>query len=507
MKRDITKKIWDSIKENKIILILFLLSTAYFVYQNIITLSWDFGSYVLNAKYWFSNGVYFEPLRPPLVPFILGILSIFGWKLAEIIFVVGVSSLFLYSTLKLAEKLEFNPIAFYAISLSTYVLTYGLANGTELLSIVFIELAIIFLLEDSMFSGLFLGLSALARYTCLTLFPLLLLHLNFKKILKSLILFGGILSVWFVYNYYKFGNFFTSIADQYANNIMYRSYIHQTPKLGHFMEAIGILIPFFIMGLIIVLYTLLKKIKPNKNDSKLRSTLEIIDKIKIELIIFFLLITSILGYINIPIKNVRYLFGMVIPILYFSYVGLSYLVKKIKGNQNLLVVIAIIIFIVSLIIASGSLSLKNSQEEIHKSAIDKLNELNISNCSLRSNDWVLLNYLGKPTLSSPRLSSLNETIKRGQIIIFFSDVPEPSYARNESLMKSYSKLYKNKDYTIIGKKGKCMPLNLSNDEYSSTFVNKVGDKYNSCYIFFNKLSIMEKTCNLINLNGFKKDIT
>ena len=46
-------------KSEKIILALFLVSTSYFVFQNLSGISWDFSVYVMNAKHWFSGGNYF----------------------------------------------------------------------------------------------------------------------------------------------------------------------------------------------------------------------------------------------------------------------------------------------------------------------------------------------------------------------------------------------------------------------------------------------------------------
>ena len=195
-----------SILYDKKMLILFILATAYFLFQHHAALSWDFSSYVENAKYLFSGGTYFEPLRPPLMPFILGILSIFGFSIAEYMYIILASALFMYSSAKLAETLDFDKVAFYAVSLNAYVLISGLYNGTELLSVALLELSIAAIIKKEEISGFYLALSALSRYTGLALFPLLIFLGNPKKIVKSIILFSIPLSIWFLYNYIKFGN-------------------------------------------------------------------------------------------------------------------------------------------------------------------------------------------------------------------------------------------------------------------------------------------------------------
>ncbi|PIU01939.1 hypothetical protein COT68_00550, partial [bacterium (Candidatus Torokbacteria) CG09_land_8_20_14_0_10_42_11] len=67
-KMDFLSKSFDFIKKNKVITILFCLATAFFVIQHATGLSWDFIVYVLNAKYLFAKGFYFEWERPIVTP-------------------------------------------------------------------------------------------------------------------------------------------------------------------------------------------------------------------------------------------------------------------------------------------------------------------------------------------------------------------------------------------------------------------------------------------------------
>lgn len=498
------------IKENKLIIFLFIISTSFFIYQHSVSLSWDFNSYVLNGRYWFADGKYFEPLRPPLMPFIIGLLSFFGWKASEFIFIILTSFLFMYSSARLAKSIKFNPILFYAISLNPYLLLNGLINGTELLSLVFLELFLVFLIENKSASGLFLGLSALSRYTGLALFPIIFLHLKIKKISKSLLLFGAILSPWFIYNYYKFGNFFTSFADQYANNIMYRDYLIQPMQLSHFLQVQNILIPFFLIGILIIAYNLLIHIKTLK-DYNLKSLLNFISKLKIEIIMFFLLFYSIYSYGNIPMKDARYLFNLILPTFYFAYIGLRYMVKNKKCTKNLLISIAVIIFIVNISIVVIQIPHKEyDTPQIYNSAIYTLDKLGLSECSVMSNSWVMLNYLDRPSLPSLRYELVNKSIEQGQIIVLFKHVKEPDYIQNRSFIRSLPVIYEDERYIIIGS-DKCLPIISFEDSYLQQLSDVIFDLHSSnlnqnpCFIMFHGSVFFEKTCNLINLNGFKQD--
>ena len=147
---------------NKFLLIVFLLSTLFFIWQHS-AVSWDFTVYADNARYW-SGGSYYEVSRPPLLPFILYPLNN---AFSEYVFIIIASLLFLYSTVKLADKLKISRELFYLFSLSPMVLFFGLLNGTELLSLALLELFFVYVIEKKARSGIFLGLACLARYNFL----------------------------------------------------------------------------------------------------------------------------------------------------------------------------------------------------------------------------------------------------------------------------------------------------------------------------------------------------
>src|SRR3989344_4326049 len=129
------KDILKEIKENPYIFSLFVISTSYFLYQHFTIISWDFSAYVLNAKYLFYHGDYFEVYRAPFAPLILGVFLVFG-KISEYLFIIFVSVLFLFSNISLSNTLRkkikisdenkiFFNVLFYFFSLSSYVLFYS----------------------------------------------------------------------------------------------------------------------------------------------------------------------------------------------------------------------------------------------------------------------------------------------------------------------------------------------------------------------------------------------
>ncbi|MGM5488837.1 MAG: hypothetical protein ACQESG_07860 [Nanobdellota archaeon] len=493
------------IRRNRVLLILFVISTSFFVYQHSIALSWDFNAYVLNAQYWFADGMYFEPLRPPLMPVLLGMFSFFGWRAAEYIFIILTSFLFMYSSARLARSIGFDAAAFYALSLNGYVLMVGLINGTELLSLVFLELSIAYLIERKAVSGFFLGLSAVARYTGLALFPMLFLHLRVKRVLGSMLLFGGVLFFWFAYNLYAFGNLFTSIADQYANNILYRQYLMQPVELSHFLKAQNILIPFFLIGLGVVLYYLFTGMR----EYGLKSLVCLVKEKKVEIVMLFLLSYSLYSYANIPLKDTRYLFTLVLPTLYFSYIGLGQVLRRLRVGSHMRVV-CLLIFVASLLFVVLEVPDKGYETpEVYTAAIDTLDDLNRSSCSVMSNSWVMLNYLGRASVPSPWTELVEQRIEAGQLIVLFRHVGEPAYLYNESFIHSLPILYADERYVILGRG--CSPIKAFDASYleqlNRVIVEMRGHHINQnpCFVLFHDHTLLERSCNLMNLNGFTRD--
>ncbi len=515
---DTSKEPRASILYDKKMLILFILATAYFLFQHQAALSWDFSSYVENAKYWFSDGTYLEPLRPPLMPFILGILSIFGFSMAEYIYIIIISALFMHSSAKLGEALRFDKVAFYAVSLNAYVLISGLYNGTELLSVALLELSIAAIIKREAISGLYLGLSALARYTGLGLFPVLVLLGNPKKIVKSIILFSIPVGIWFLYNYIKFGNFFTSIADQYANNILYRDYLIQPANPLHFLAVLNIFAPFFVIGLVAGLYSLAQYIY--KGRENIRSCLKsAFDNRKGEMIMLTLLIFSVISYLNIPMKDPRYLFTMNVPVIYYSYLGVRYAARKI-GKKTAALAIVMFLLSFSLVIVAeitrmdGKPLIKElyyDTPDIYLDAIGTLKDAGLEDCSLMSNAWVLMNYLGQPSEPSTRREFVEEDIENGKIMLLFFTIGEPDYVQDRQFIESLPIIYQDSSYVIIGKKGACLPQEVVDITYLEDLRRIVYRRdsmtinTNPCIILFGNAPLLEKSCNLINLNGFTQD--
>ncbi len=480
-------KLKESLMENKLLILLFILSTTFFIYQHLTNFSWDFASYVLNSKYFIGKGFYYEHYRPPLMPLILSALSIFSWLLAEYIFIILASLLFFYTSVKLANSSGINKELFYLFSLTPFTLLHGFINGTELLSLALLELFLIFTIKEKSYAGLFLGLAALTRYNFLIFLVLIFINKDIKKIIKNVFFFLLPFIPWFIYNFQKTGNIFTSFADLYAIGFKFREYINLQIDILDFLWISGFLILFAFIGIIV----LIKNWK---------------EKNKTSILILLICVLTLYQFYTTPLKVVRYLFPLALPLVYFSVLGINFIKKK--SQKVFTISLFIVLFSYSSVIPS--LAISTSKEE-YQDAISKLNELNIEECRVFSNEWVMLNYLEKTTEIFPRKELLQNRIKEGGIIVLFSKTPEPEWAKDKNFLKKFPVLYESNKFIILGEKGKCNPEERIDKTYVELTSKEVNEIYNytintnPCFTLFDKKPLLEKTCNFVNFKEFKQD--
>ena len=394
--RQILKKHWEY-------LTLFILSTSFFIYQHIVDHTlWDFYVYLMNGKYWFHHGFYFELYRAPVAPLILGLLG--GNIFAEFSYIALVSSLFAIVTYYLAKQLKIDEVVLYGLMLSTYTLLEGLASGTELLSLVFLELGILFVLKDDIKSGIGFALSFLTRYTMASQALLIFFHRDLKKILISIGVMLAVISPWLIYNKLVFGNYFASIADSYALNIYFRGYIAQQPRFKDFLLVGNVIWVPFLIGL--------RKFKFNREN----------------LIFAVSGILVIINYFMTPLKIARYLFPLILPIAYFASKSTP---KK----------IILPMFIAMLIVAFAAQPIKGP---FYINQVNKIKELNLSDCYIESNIWPLLDYSGIPAAPNVHYKVTQKEVDRGAIVII-------DYIR----VHAKPVIYEGNGYFIYGYKNNC----------------------------------------------------
>ncbi|MCS7134630.1 MAG: hypothetical protein NZ889_02115, partial [Candidatus Pacearchaeota archaeon] len=447
----------ENSKSRKIFLfILFFLATSFFVFQHSRYLGWDFAAYVLNAKYLFSGGDYFEWGRSPLMPFLIGIFSLvsFGnYLVAEYLYIVFVSFLLFFSSLFLAKKAGLDSLIFYGVLLSPFLLLSGLAEGTELLSLALITLALGFLLsekrKDFFLAGIFMGLAFLAHYRNIIFLALLFIKRpEAKKFFLSIFAFVLVISPWFLYNFFASSSFLTSIVDSYAQNIYFRWHLFEKFSLSHLMKAFNYYyLIFFSLGI----FLFLKKSRDKKN------------VLIIEVLMLVIFVLVLFFYSRIPLKNIRYLFLLVLPISYFSYVFFTSLNKK--TATIIFVSLVIINFLSSFFIFSF---FYDNNRKLYEEVATRLDK----KCVHASDMWVFLSYFGIPTEQMPwNEEEFLSELKKGKKFIIFGSF-EPPYISNKTFLKNFPHIFETSFYVIIGEENSCLGKYKINKSYLATIREK-----------------------------------
>lgn len=432
--------------KNSIILFLYLFSAIFFIFQHSSGVAWDFSAYVLNAKYLFAGGYYFEFFRPPLTPFLLGVFSVFGWIAAEYLYIIFVSTLYLFSCIKFAKTFGIDKKIFYALALNPFVLLYGLAEGTELLGLSLLILFVTYLSDSGKKSGFFLFLAALTRYNNFLYLPLIFLRRNLRKIAVTLGIFSLTFLPWLLYNYFVTGSSLTSMADAYAFNIKYRDYIKMPMQAEQFLLAFNYLLPFFILGLLLNL----KKIK------------------EIDFIMVFVLILTIYSYFSTPIKLERYLFNLVLPSVYFS----SILLTKWKNKIIFYILPILTVFI---IFYGNFLGLQYTKLDSNNYG-EALKDLD--DCMVASNGWVYINYLGSISDVPPREEQFANKIGEGYRIVLYKNIGEPPYTFNMTFLQQFPIIKETSFYILFGNKSICKPVYKVNKTYIQNLNEFLFETYN-----------------------------
>ncbi len=425
-------------RSNKIITVLFLITLVIWLWQRSTGASWDFAVYSLNAEYIFGGGNYLQPMVPPLA-YLLMFPIFLGKAVGEFFFVIITSIIFLYSVIKLADTYSLNRTALYIFSLTPFSIAYAFSNGTELLSLSLLYLLVSFIYTKK--PGIFAGLLLLARYSNITLLPILLFQKNIKRILLSLAFLIVILSIFFVFSWGIFGDPFTSITDFYALNVKYRDYIHQPLNPLDVLIGFNFTLPFLILGLYVA-------VKKRLN--------------RIDIMMIVIIIITIVAYWRVPIKDPRYLYHLILPAAYFA----SYSLKKIKFKHTILVFLAITLVTLAFMVPAMRLA----DPTIYKEIAAKVN------CATKSNIWVSLSYYGLPSVPSPRGSQLQKSIEDGYRIViangFEGDITDPE------ILKSIPIIENNTYYKIIGDKSKCKPIGKADYRYLRGLNEYLNSTYN-----------------------------
>jgi len=463
-------------KQKLFLLILFIASTIFFIYQHAAFIGWDFAAYVLNAKYLFSHGFYYEWFRAPLMPLLVGAFSYitFGnYLAAEFLYIIVASGLFFWSTLLLAKRLKINPLIFYALLLSPFLLVMGLIEGTELLTLALIMFSLYFVFSEkkyaSIWAGLLLGVAAIARFGIYLLIFLFGFEKKAKRIATS---FGCFLIpsfFWAMFTLIKKHSVMISFADNYGLNSYFRDYIMQPIKLSHILLSFNYYyIVFFALGIFFLIKELKSKKKifdRNKKDLFLASLL---------MVVFFAL--GLYTYASSHIKVERYTFFLVLPIAFFSTFFFENIKKK-KVLTIALIVLVLVNFTAAILVFHATPP---------RSEFKKIADSIPKDCMAASDEWVYLNYFGLTTapITGDQEQVFKDIQQGKRFVIFFGS--EPLYLKNETFLNKLPIIQDKGTYWLVGNSSVCMEPYVYDKPYLQDLRERNVTRLTNCQVMMPK---------------------
>jgi hypothetical protein len=414
----------------------FLASTAFFLWQHTTGVGWDFAAYSLNARWWFQGGSYFQALRPPMVPLIIGLFSLLSKALAEYLYIAAASLLFAYSSIRLARKFDLPPALFYLVSLTPFVLIEGFKNGTELFCLALLELLIVHLGTKA--APLCLGLAILTRYPAALFGVLLLFSGDVRIYLRDAAIAAAVCLPWLIYNQIFFGHWAASFMDSYAMNMKFRGYLAGPFRLADVGKVGSYLLPLALIGL------MLWWKKRDVFGQSVRNVWPII--------VFMGL--ALFSYARVQQKQTRYLFDLTLPLAVFAAAALGRLNKKAWPA---------VVAAGLAVLCSGSIvlawqrnpeSVRLDNIHVYERAMKEIGPL-VRGCRLASNAWDFINYFSPPAEPFPMDELIETRIEEGCRLLLFKNMAEPKLSRGR--IDRLPILAETNAYVLLGKTTACAP--------------------------------------------------
>jgi len=444
----------------------YALSLFVFCSLTIFSKNWDYVVYLANAQHLFGQTDFFEWMRPPLFPLVISVFNLFGVA-GRLLFVVLETTGLFWLSFKVSKKLDLDPGIFTLFLCQPAFLIFSVTEGTELPSLIFLMGFVYFFLKNDPLSGFFLGLGTITRYSFFYLIPLTLLLPGIRRKTKAFFFSCLPLGAWMLINKAYTGNLLTSIADNYALNKIFRGeYID-----GPVPYAFILLIFGYCAALSAAYFYLMFR----------RKKLTFFGKGRINKDILFILIIvlTFIPFLTMPLKVVRYLYLILLPLAYFSTRLLEELKVPAlrKGLLGLSFVHLAALFIVSICLIFGLFPGEEygiSSDELARDSVDVLKSLNLNKGQVMSNAWPFLNHYGIPSVPPPGTGDLDYRIFDGQVLALVKGhyLAETGFENGMNNASDYPVIYEDDTLLVIG----FVSLQESNMSRSATYLEQLSER-------------------------------
>ena len=343
------------------------------------------------AGEFFNNQLfYFEPYREPLSMPIFAFMDIFFSGSSVIPYLMAVYIGLLFAVYKLGKEMGIDRLILFSALINSYALYFMFfINGGEALALIFVLLALVYMMRRSPISGLMLGIASIAKYPTMILLPLVLLLNDREKVTFAVVLELVPLLLWGAFDYFIYGvPFYSYIASLNTSNVLGSA---SAVSIGSVAEVIAYPLIFVMTGMG-MLYEARQKI---------RIKWDYTTKILVSAAVL-----SAIGYVlvlphNDPTTQARYGF------LVFATLAIpaGMLLSKISGKFMWLRYAAASLSIIALLCCIYLISSQAStptamyynpllSNTVYSHAAAALSSLGFGNCRFVSNAWVPMVYDG-----------------------------------------------------------------------------------------------------------------
>ena len=222
----------EIIRKNWFFVVVFAFLSRIFLINRVEIIMWDAAVYIMNARWFIGEQVFWEILRAPLLPFLISPLALFGASpKAYVTFSVLISILSIIVTYFVAREFfgeKAGVLSALILAVVPLHVFWSPQVYTEILGSIFVLGCVYFLWKfdesenDNKFlylCGLMAGFSFLSRYILGVMLPVIFIFLLLRKKLTIknglivLVFFSIVVLPWFAYNYSVFGDPMHSIRE------------------------------------------------------------------------------------------------------------------------------------------------------------------------------------------------------------------------------------------------------------------------------------------------------
>lgn len=310
-----------------------------------IPIGWDSSVYVLNAKFFAGNEIYFEDLRPPLLPFMLTPFSESREMMLFFNMVLSVASILAaYLLIKEISSERTALLTSALLAANALFLQWTARIGIESGSILFSCLVLYFFIKAKKDPRYFYGVGTASALAFLFRYNLGLAGAlggiwflasleskeEFKKLVTQKHLWGGVLlmialtSIWFAFNQQMFGNPLWSVQEGFR--VFSNDFALFQPG-DYYIKNFFLLIDpltavFFFVGLLS-----LKNLQGKKR-----------------LLLIWLMVIVIFFQFQ-GVKEMRYLIPVLPVMLFFSVEGIERVLERVKLKKHDFIVVLVLMII------------------------------------------------------------------------------------------------------------------------------------------------------------------